>query len=75
MPLELIRQFGEIETEYLRERKADIEQVVERIPECWPAPAPAPVAVGCDRMPMIVVAHDIAPSRHAIPRAEPSPVS
>src|SRR5689334_10059509 len=28
---ELIRQFGEIEDEYLRERKADIEQVVERI--------------------------------------------
>ncbi|WP_439889967.1 phosphoenolpyruvate--protein phosphotransferase [Ralstonia sp. 25C] len=63
---ELIRQFGEIEDEYLRERKADIEQVVERILKVLagaPALAPAPVAVGCDPdAGMIVVAHDIAPA-------------
>ena len=63
---ELIRQFGEIEDEYLRERKADIEQVVERILKALagaPALAPAPVAVGCDPdAGMIVVAHDIAPA-------------
>jgi phosphotransferase system enzyme I (PtsI) len=45
---ELIRQFGEIEDAYLRERKADIEQVV---------------SAGCDPdAGMIVVAHDIAPA-------------
>ncbi|AJW44084.1 MULTISPECIES: phosphoenolpyruvate--protein phosphotransferase [Ralstonia] len=63
---ELIRQFGEIEDEYLRERKADIEQVVERILKVLagaPALAPAPVAAGCDPdAGMIVVAHDIAPA-------------
>jgi len=63
---ELIRQFGEIEDEYLRERKADIEQVVERILKVLagaPALAPAPAAVGCDPdAGMIVVAHDIAPA-------------
>ncbi|MDE2202957.1 MAG: phosphoenolpyruvate--protein phosphotransferase [Burkholderiaceae bacterium] len=63
---ELIRQFGEIEDEYLRERKADIEQVVERILKVLagaPALAPAPVAVGCDPdAGMVVVAHDIAPA-------------
>lgn len=63
---ELIRQFGEIEDEYLRERKADIEQVVERILKALagaPALAPAPAAVGCDPdAGMIVVAHDIAPA-------------
>ncbi|MET3446939.1 phosphoenolpyruvate--protein phosphotransferase [Ralstonia sp. 1138] len=63
---ELIRQFGEIEDEYLRERKADIEQVVERILKVLagaPALAPAPVAASCDPdAGMIVVAHDIAPA-------------
>ncbi len=63
---ELIRQFGEIEDEYLRERKADIEQVVERILKVLagaPTLAPAPVAVGGDPdAGMIVVAHDIAPA-------------
>jgi len=43
---ELMRQFDEIEDEYLRERKADIEQVVERILKVLagaPVLAPAPV--------------------------------
>lgn len=63
---ELMRQFGEIEDEYLRERKADIEQVVERILKALagtPVLAPAPVAAGGDPdAGMIVVAHDIAPA-------------
>ncbi|WP_197329659.1 phosphoenolpyruvate--protein phosphotransferase [Ralstonia syzygii] len=63
---ELMRQFGEIEDEYLRERKADIEQVVERILKVLAGAsvlAPAPVADGGDPdAGMIVVAHDIAPA-------------
>ncbi|MBB5441696.1 MULTISPECIES: phosphoenolpyruvate--protein phosphotransferase [unclassified Paraburkholderia] len=58
----LSRHFDTIEDEYLRERKADIEQVVERVLK---ALAGAPGIVGnvhgaCDEM--IVVAHDIAPA-------------
>jgi phosphotransferase system enzyme I (PtsI) len=58
----LARHFDDIEDEYLRERKADIEQVVERVLK---ALAGAPGIVGnvhgaCDEM--IVVAHDIAPA-------------
>ncbi len=66
---ELMRQFDEIEDEYLRERKADIEQVVERIlkvlagaPVLAPAPAPALAADGVPAPGVIVVAHDIAPA-------------
>jgi phosphotransferase system enzyme I (PtsI) len=61
----LSRHFDDIEDEYLRERKADIEQVVERVLK---ALAGAPSAgqqlggakKGSDEM--IVVAHDIAPA-------------
>ncbi|MFM0335155.1 phosphoenolpyruvate--protein phosphotransferase [Paraburkholderia fungorum] len=59
----LSRHFDDIEDEYLRERKADIEQVVERVLK---ALAGASVALmgsvhgACDEM--IVVAHDIAPA-------------
>ncbi|MGF6769356.1 phosphotransferase system enzyme I (PtsI) [Paraburkholderia sp. GAS199] len=59
----LSRHFDDIEDEYLRERKADIEQVVERVLK---ALAGASVGLGdgvhgtCDEM--IVVAHDIAPA-------------
>ncbi|HEX3379674.1 MAG TPA: phosphoenolpyruvate--protein phosphotransferase [Paraburkholderia sp.] len=58
----LSRHFDDIEDEYLRERKADIQQVVERVLK---ALAGAPGIVGnvhgaCDEM--IVVAHDIAPA-------------
>ncbi|MFM0042013.1 phosphoenolpyruvate--protein phosphotransferase [Paraburkholderia sediminicola] len=59
----LSRHFDDIEDEYLRERKADIEQVVERVLK---ALAGASVALvdgvhgTCEEM--IVVAHDIAPA-------------
>ncbi|MGU7781368.1 phosphoenolpyruvate--protein phosphotransferase [Burkholderia sp. PU8-34] len=61
----LTRHFDDIEDEYLRERKADIEQVVERVLKAL-AGAPSAsqalngAAKGTDEM--IVVAHDIAPA-------------
>ena len=59
----LSRHFDDIEDEYLRERKADIEQVVERVLKAL-AGASATLVDGvhgaCDEM--IVVAHDIAPA-------------
>ncbi|WP_416047503.1 phosphoenolpyruvate--protein phosphotransferase [Cupriavidus basilensis] len=68
---ELMRQFDEIEDEYLRERKADIRQVVERILKVLagaavlaPAPVP-PSSLAPDGEPapgVIVVAHDISPA-------------
>ncbi|MFP3186054.1 MAG: phosphoenolpyruvate--protein phosphotransferase [Paraburkholderia sp.] len=58
------RHFDDIEDEYLRERKADIQQVVERVLKAL-AGATAGSLVdnvhgACDEM--IVVAHDIAPA-------------
>lgn len=59
----LSRHFDDIEDEYLRERKADIEQVVERVLKAL-AGASGALVDGvhgtCDEM--IVVAHDIAPA-------------
>ena len=66
----LARQFDEMEDEYLRERKADLEQVVERLlqalehgPVASFAPAPGVRArdfAGED--PLVLVANDIAPA-------------
>ncbi|WP_144144138.1 phosphoenolpyruvate--protein phosphotransferase [Paraburkholderia sp. BCC1884] len=59
----LSRHFDDIEDEYLRERKADIEQVVERVLKALAgasAGLPDSVHGACDEM--IVVAHDIAPA-------------
>ncbi|MEP7056982.1 MAG: phosphoenolpyruvate--protein phosphotransferase [Caldimonas sp.] len=66
----LARQFDEMDDEYLRERKADLEQVVERLlramergPASSFAPAPGVGArdfVGED--PLVLVANDIAPA-------------
>lgn len=56
----LTRHFDDVEDEYLRERKADIEQVVERILKALAGASPAALHGGCDEM--IVVAHDIAPA-------------
>jgi phosphotransferase system enzyme I (PtsI) len=59
----LSRHFDDIEDEYLRERKADIEQVVERVLKALAGASPALVGNvhgACDEM--IVVAHDIAPA-------------
>jgi len=67
----LARQFDEMEDEYLRERKADLEQVVERLlramergPSSSFAPAPSPSGArdfgGED--PLVLIANDIAPA-------------
>ncbi|MBL8305758.1 MAG: phosphoenolpyruvate--protein phosphotransferase [Rubrivivax sp.] len=69
----LARQFDEMEDLYLRERKADVEQVVERLlralaarpePAQPPAAVPAPGAprdfAGED--PLVLVANDVAPA-------------
>ena len=59
----LSRHFDDIEDEYLRERKADIEQVVERVLKALAGASGAlvnGVHGACDEM--IVVAHDIAPA-------------
>ena len=62
----LARHFDDIEDEYLRERKADIQQVVERILKAL-AGAPSAVVLvdganGEATDEMIVVAHDISPA-------------
>ncbi|MBN3813098.1 phosphoenolpyruvate--protein phosphotransferase [Paraburkholderia sp. Ac-20347] len=56
----ITRHFDEVEDEYLRERKADIEQVVERVLKALAGASPTPLHGSCDEM--IVVAHDIAPA-------------
>ncbi|WP_295853119.1 phosphoenolpyruvate-utilizing N-terminal domain-containing protein, partial [uncultured Xylophilus sp.] len=75
--LEVIaRQFDEMEDPYLRERKADLEQVVERIlrhmkgvasPVAPPRPAAAPrqqdLQLGdTEDVPLVLVAHDLSPA-------------
>jgi len=62
---ELSAQFDEIEDEYLRERKADIQQVAERVLKVLMGTAqlaPVPVADEEFQPQMIVVAHDISPA-------------
>lgn len=60
---ELSAQFDEIEDPYLRERKADIQQVAERVLKVLMGSAqPAAVADDEYRPQMIVVAHDISPA-------------
>jgi phosphotransferase system enzyme I (PtsI) len=66
----LARQFDEMEDEYLRERKADLEQVVERLLRALdrggaPAFVPAPGVGERDfggEDPLVLVANDIAPA-------------
>ncbi|MFN3295822.1 phosphoenolpyruvate--protein phosphotransferase [Caldimonas sp.] len=65
----LARQFDEMEDDYLRERKADIEQVVERLLRVLgrngsvlsTAPAPNPGDWGGED-PLVLIANDIAPA-------------
>ena len=74
--LEVIaRQFDEMEDEYLRERKADLEQVVERILRYMKGVA-SPVAPSAPRrktqqdlllddtvdVPLVLIAHDLSPA-------------
>jgi phosphotransferase system enzyme I (PtsI) len=65
--LEIVaRQFDEMEDPYLRERKADLEQVVERMlrvmrggASAIAAPAPATAA---GEEPLVLIAHDLSPA-------------
>ncbi|MDM5179069.1 phosphoenolpyruvate--protein phosphotransferase [Massilia sp. DJPM01] len=62
---ELSAQFDEIEDPYLRERKADIQQVAERVLKVLMGTAqlaPAPLTDDQFQPQMIVVAHDISPA-------------
>jgi phosphotransferase system enzyme I (PtsI) len=66
----LARQFDEMEDAYLRERKADVEQVVERIlrelaqeQAVAPMPQPPPAGLGHHaEEPLVLVANDVAPA-------------
>ena len=69
----LARQFDEMDDEYLRERKADIEQVVERLlrvlasaPDGGPPKAARSMAGAADDFggeePLVLVANDVAPA-------------
>lgn len=65
----LARQFDEMEDDYLRERKADVEQVVERLLRAMArgasALAPAPGKGAADwggEDPLVLIANDIAPA-------------
>jgi phosphotransferase system enzyme I (PtsI) len=74
--LEVIaRQFDEMEDEYLRERKADLEQVVERILRHMKGAASPVAAAGPRRrgsqdlllddtvdVPLVLIAHDLSPA-------------
>ena len=73
--LEVIaRQFDEMEDPYLRERKADLEQVVERMLRVMrgvgsPVAAPAPAKGQGDALfdptvdvPLVLIAHDLSPA-------------
>jgi phosphotransferase system enzyme I (PtsI) len=59
---ELSAQFDEIEDPYLRERKADIQQVGERILKVLTGSANSLPNAGDEGAHMIVVAHDISPA-------------
>jgi phosphoenolpyruvate-protein phosphotransferase (PTS system enzyme I) len=60
----LLAQFDEIEDGYLRERKADVIQVVERVLKALsgqPGYMPPPLAAGSEEN-LILVAHDLSPA-------------
>ena len=63
----LTRQFDEMEDAYLRERKADLEQVVERVLRRLKGQAPpvalaAPRAARAEGEALVLVAHDLSPA-------------
>ncbi|HET9207786.1 MAG TPA: phosphoenolpyruvate-utilizing N-terminal domain-containing protein, partial [Burkholderiaceae bacterium] len=61
----MARQFDEMDDEYLRERKADLEQVVERMLRALTRAGPLlPASVGThdNEDPLVLIANDIAPA-------------
>jgi phosphotransferase system enzyme I (PtsI) len=58
----LVEQFDEIEDDYLRERKADIQQVVERVLKALGGHDGIPEPQLAEEKNLIVVAHDLSPA-------------
>lgn len=61
----ITEQFDDMGDVYLRERKADIQQIAERVLKVLTGAAkllPRPITTNPDQAPMIVVAHDISPA-------------
>ncbi|HEY5635529.1 MAG TPA: phosphoenolpyruvate--protein phosphotransferase [Burkholderiales bacterium] len=58
----LVAQFDEMEDAYLRERKADVEQVTERLLKALLGSDVPAEAAGGDETTRIVVAHDLSPA-------------
>ena len=58
----LVAQFEEIEDPYLRERRQDIEQVVERVLKALAGGTAAPQPPASAEGNLIVVAHDLSPA-------------
>ncbi len=58
----LVEQFEEIDDSYLRERKADIQQAVERVLKALLGGHALPEAALSEERKLIVVAHDLSPA-------------
>jgi phosphotransferase system enzyme I (PtsI) len=58
----LVAQFEAIEDAYLRERKADVQQVVERVLKTLQGDQPLPEPALAEEKNLIVVAHDLSPA-------------
>ncbi|MDX1374858.1 MAG: phosphoenolpyruvate--protein phosphotransferase [Burkholderiales bacterium] len=58
----LVEQFESIDDPYLRERKADVEQVVERVLKALMGTDTPPAPQLAEERNLIVVAHDLAPA-------------
>ncbi len=58
----LVQQFEQMEDAYLRERRADIEQAVERVLKALMGSKPGPAPRASDERAYVVVAHDLSPA-------------
>src|SRR5262245_64428877 len=58
----LVEQFEEIDDPYLRERRQDIEQVVERVLKALAGGQAMPEPPASAERSLIVVAHDLSPA-------------
>ncbi len=58
----LVEQFDRIEDPYLRERKADVQQVVERVLKALAGAEAAPIPPEAEERNLIIVAHDLSPA-------------
>jgi phosphotransferase system enzyme I (PtsI) len=58
----LVERFDEIEDTYLRERKADVQQAVERVLKAMMGAQTLPEPEAAEEQKLIVVAHDLSPA-------------